>query len=201
MVVSLSREVYCPDSSLYEFLQHRNVNILVASDGGKKDDYGSFGWVIGTKHEIMWDCEGTARGYPMQSYRAEGYGRMSLLLFLKHYIRCYNIKPADELRVTSYCDNSSLLKAEEAFHTRDVDSSSWYLKTDHDVIMTLSEVQEGLPFQLISQHVKSHQDEKRDFDDLTRPEQLNVLTDHRATAALDELRAARKGTEFHPLPP
>jgi hypothetical protein len=26
--------------------------------------------------------------------------------------------------VTSYCDNSSLLKAEEEFHTRDVDSSS-----------------------------------------------------------------------------
>jgi hypothetical protein len=47
----------------------------------------------------------------MQSCRAEGYGRMSLLLFLKHYIRYYNIKPADDLRVTSYCDNSSLLEA------------------------------------------------------------------------------------------
>jgi hypothetical protein len=159
-LLAQATEVYCLDSSLYELLQQRNVNILVARDGGKKDDFGSFGWVIGTKDEVIWDCEGTARGYPMQSYRAEGYGRMSLLLFLKHYIRCYNIKPADELRVTSYCDNSSLLKAEEAFHTRDVDSSSWYLKTDHDVIMTLSEVQEGLPFQLISQHVKSHQDEK-----------------------------------------
>jgi hypothetical protein len=68
----------------------------------------------------------------MQSYRAEGYGRMSLLLFLTHYIRYHNIKTADDLRVTSYCDNSSLLKAEEEFHTRDVDSS-WYLKPDHDV--------------------------------------------------------------------
>jgi hypothetical protein len=185
-------EVNCPDSSLYELLKQRNVNILVASDGGKKDDFGSFGWVIGTKDEVIWDCEGTARGYPMQSYRAEGYGRMSLLLFLKHYIRYYNIKPADDLRFTSYCDNSSLLKAEEAFHTRDVGLYSWYLKPDHDVIMTLSEVREGLPFRLISQHVKSHRDERRNFADLTRPEQLNVLADHRATAALDELRAARK---------
>ena len=56
--------------------------------------------------------------------------------------------------------------------------------------MTLSEVREGLPFKLISQHVKSHQDDERDFDDLTRPEQLNILADHRAMAALDELRAA-----------
>jgi hypothetical protein len=46
---------------------------------------------------------------------------------------------------------------------------------DHDVIMTLSEVREGLPFQLISKHVKSHQDKERAFADLTRPEQLNVL--------------------------
>jgi hypothetical protein len=122
---------------LYELLQQSNVKVLIASDIGHKDDYGSIGWVIGTKHEIIWDCEGVARGYPLQSYRAEGYGRMSLLLFLTHYIRFYNIKPAVDLRVTSYCDNSSLLKAEEEFHTRDVDSSSWCLKPDHDVIMTL----------------------------------------------------------------
>jgi hypothetical protein len=125
---------------------------------------------------------------------------MSLLLFLTHYIRYYNIKR----RITCGsrpCDNSSLLKAEEDFHTRDVDSSSWYLKPDHDVIMTLSEIREGLPFQLISRHVKSHQDDERDYADLTRPEQLNVEADHRATAALDALRAAKQTTEFYPLPP
>jgi hypothetical protein len=50
-------------------MQQTNVNILVTSDGGHKDDYGSFGWVIGTKQEVIWDCEGIARGYPMQSSR------------------------------------------------------------------------------------------------------------------------------------
>jgi hypothetical protein len=199
-LIARATEIHCPDSSLCELLQQRNVNILVASDGGQKDDYGSFGWVIGTKDEVIWDCEGTARGYPMQSYRAEGYGRMSLLLFLTHFIRYYGIKTADDLCVTSYCDNSSLLKAEEEFHTRDVDSSSWYSKPDHDVIMTLSEVRKELPFQLISRHVKSHQDDEREFDDLSRPEQLNVLADHGATAALDELRAADETKELHPLP-
>jgi hypothetical protein len=52
----------------------------------------------------------------MQSYRAE---RPHVLTpVLTHYIRYYGIKPADDLRVTSYCDNESLLKNEEAFHTR-----------------------------------------------------------------------------------
>jgi hypothetical protein len=135
----------------------------------------------------------------MQSYRAEGYGCMSLLLFLTHFIRYYKIRPADDLRVTSYCDNSSFLEDEEEFHNRDVDSSSCYLKPNHDGIMTLSEVREGLPFQHISRHVKSHQDEKRDYADLIRPEQLNVLVDHRATVALNALRAVGQTTEFYPL--
>jgi hypothetical protein len=86
----------------------------------------------------------------MQPYRAEGCGRMSLLLFLTHNIRYYNIKPADDQRVTSYCDRSSFLEAEETFHNRDVDPSSWYLKADHDVIMTLSAVKKQLPFQRVS---------------------------------------------------
>jgi hypothetical protein len=47
--------------------------------------------------------------------------------------------------------------------------------------MQLSSVREGLPFELVSRHVKSHQDEEREYDDLTRPEQLNVQADHRAT--------------------
>jgi hypothetical protein len=66
--------------------------------------------------------------------------------------------------------------------------------------MKLSSVREGLPFELISRHVKSHQDEEREYDDLTRPEQLNVQADHRATEALDELRADDTITEFYPIP-
>jgi hypothetical protein len=78
--------------------------------------------------------------------------------------------------------------------------SSWYLKPDHNVIITLSETRTNLPFKLASQHVRSHQDDGHDFDDLTRSEQLNVLADHRATAVLKELCAAGQPTDFYPLP-
>jgi hypothetical protein len=120
----------------------------------------------------------------MQSYPAPGYGCVSFLLFLTH-IRFYNIQPAADLRVTSYCDNSIHLEAEKAFRTRDM-----------DLIMTL----EGLPSKLISRHVKSLHDDERDFNDRTRPDQLHVLADHRATATLNKLRAAGKTTAFYPLP-
>jgi hypothetical protein len=41
---------------------------------------------------------------------------------------------------------------------------------------------------------------RSEYDDLTRPEQLNVQADHRATEALDELRADDTITEFYPIP-
>jgi hypothetical protein len=68
----------------------------------------------------------------MYFYRAEGYGCIPLLLFLSHYLRFLDIHPPDDLCITSYCDNSSLLNHEEEFYTRDIDSSSLYTKLDHD---------------------------------------------------------------------
>jgi hypothetical protein len=75
-------------------LQQSNVKILIASDGGHKDDYGSFGCVIGTKHEVMWDCEGMRDAIRCSPTELKGSA---------HYIRYYNIQPADDLCVTSYC--------------------------------------------------------------------------------------------------
>jgi hypothetical protein len=141
------------------------------------------GWVIGTETEIIWTVKASHEAIQC-SLTARKDGRMSVLLFLTHYIRYYGIKTSDNLRVTSYCDSEKPLKNEESFH-RDVDSSSWYLKSDHDVIMKLSSVRKDY-------HLNSSHDTSRvtkttsEYDDLTRPEQLNVSRPPRPDA-LDEL--------------
>jgi hypothetical protein len=109
--------------SSHELLQQENVNILVANDGGHKDDYGSFWLGDRNGNGNHMGLSSVARGYPI--YRAEGWPHVRTL-FLTHYIRYYGIKTSDNLRVTSYCDSESLSRI---FHTRDVDSSSWYLKS------------------------------------------------------------------------
>ena len=68
----------------------------------------------------------------MQSYRAEGYGRISPLSLLTHYLRYLDLRPPDDLSITSYYDNSRPLNREEQFHAPDV-----YTKSDHYIIMTL----------------------------------------------------------------
>jgi hypothetical protein len=191
---------YIKATPLYELVQQKEIKLLIVSDGGAYEEYGSFGWVLATDTEILWECKGIARGYPMSSYRSEGYGRLSLLLFLQHYFSYLDIQPHVELLITSYCDNESLLSTEEAFHIREVDSSSLYIKPDHDIIMQLSALRAKLPFRLASLHVRGHQDDKLDFKQLCRPAQLNVLADRLATAVLKDLREAEKPMELYPLP-
>jgi hypothetical protein len=70
---------------LYELLNQKRTALPAVSDGGADvpNNYGSFGWVLGANHEILWEGKGIARCYPIQSYRAEGYGRISLLSFCR----------------------------------------------------------------------------------------------------------------------
>jgi hypothetical protein len=69
----------------------------------------------------------------------------------------------------------------------DVDSSSWYLKSDHDVIMKLSSVRKD--YHLNSSHDTSRVTKTTSTNTTTHStEQLNVQADHRASDALDELR-------------
>jgi hypothetical protein len=54
-------EFHCPDYSLHELLQQENI--LVANDGGHKDDRLLLVG-IGTETEIIWDCQGVATRLP-----------------------------------------------------------------------------------------------------------------------------------------
>jgi hypothetical protein len=42
-------------------------------------------------------------------------GRLSLLSFLTHYLLYLEIETSDDLCITSYCDNHSLLKTKKTF--------------------------------------------------------------------------------------
>jgi hypothetical protein len=99
----------------------------------------------------------------MQSYRRRIRPHVLTPVPYSH-IRYYGIKPADDLRVTSYCDNESFSRPRRPF-IPEVDSSSWYLKSDHDVIMKLSSVREGLPFEL-----------SRDTSRVTKTRSANTTT-------------------------
>jgi hypothetical protein len=44
---------------LYALLNQKHTTLLAVSDGGADvpNNYGSFGWVLGTEHEILWETK------------------------------------------------------------------------------------------------------------------------------------------------
>ena len=78
---------FLPNQPHLHYLIESNIPIHLASDGGADADanLGSFGFVIADHSGPIIECHGPATGYPMQSFRAECYGRLAQLLFLVRY--------------------------------------------------------------------------------------------------------------------
>lgn len=72
-----------PQQQLFQILEQEKV--LVASDGSQKGPKASFGWVLSTLdgNRIV-TCNGPSYGAKPNSYRAEGYGLLSVSRFLHH---------------------------------------------------------------------------------------------------------------------
>jgi hypothetical protein len=78
-----SKEVEDTATSLIEEINRRTGQLYVVTDGGAAGVYGSYGWVVATKDKVLWRGRGKAKGYPMDSHRAEGTARVAGLLFLQ----------------------------------------------------------------------------------------------------------------------
>jgi hypothetical protein len=75
------------DQLLSQCLLTKTKLYSMVNDGGHipDTDYGSYGWVSASSGRILCEAWGKARGNPVQSFRAEGYGRMVGAYFIGHY--------------------------------------------------------------------------------------------------------------------
>ena len=160
-----------------------NATIMVVSDGGHFQKSGSFGWVIGTSTEVLWEGLGIARGQPMSSYRAEAYGKLAWLCFLLHYARFLGIEI--KCKIKNFCDNISVVRQMAAMREKTARDAR---QPDFDVIWQILETQDQLKQQAkqlcLMEHVRGHQDRNIPFEKLSQPAQLNVAADALATKAL-----------------
>jgi hypothetical protein len=75
-------ELAADETEIAELLA-KPAPILLASDGGAVPGRGSFGWVLQIGSQIIARGKGPAYGPDPRSFRAEGYGMASGLLFLR----------------------------------------------------------------------------------------------------------------------
>ena len=151
------------------------------SNGAEKFKCAAFGWVISRSngHHLV-RCAGPVYGAGPSSFRAEGYGFLSMLRFL--------------LRLAEYCDTPQLYECTLASNnsgliTRIKDSGtvlypapSLSLAPDWDIINEIELACKQLQIQHppTIQHVKGHQDREKEYHELDLISQLNGNADSTA---------------------
>jgi hypothetical protein len=179
-----------PDSLGQVLLQ--GLHLFLCSDGGAKDHAGSFGWVIATSTQILWECSGIASRWYANSFRSEGVGQLSLLVFFEAYILYHGLQdiptpvlpPESDPWLRIATDNEDLITHITQGLTTKKTFTGAALCSEYDVLFEIVEIARRLPVKLTWEHVKGHQDDQKKWYKLDWMKTLNVCADHHATDGL-----------------
>jgi hypothetical protein len=167
---------------IYDRLSEATSAILV-SDGAADHLQGAAGWVVAIGAHRIAKGQCPVPGYDPRSYRAEGYGMIAGLLFLRHLCRfCghLNLVPLQQM----FCDNLGLVtKVNKLFQFRLAPAQA-ALHSEYDVLATIRELLSDFVNLPSIAHVKGHQDNKVAYANLPLPAQLNCDADVLATHEL-----------------
>ncbi len=113
------------------------------------------------------------------SGRAEAFGILAALTFLRYYLSCYAPVP-DTAIVQCFCDNMGVITNIESSQTTTIVRPNDTTANDRDLIMAIAAtIQQCQPLQLQFLYVKGHQDTKANRP-LTLAEHYNVECDRLA---------------------
>lgn len=146
------------------------------SNGSAPNFVGSFGWSAKTTSGIIIATNnGAAQGFKTSSFRTEAYGLLSLYLFLYHVFTftAFPIPPTTSI----YSDSKSVIDKVKDMVTWREYYSTKTLTADWDVLQALATLIRKMPDSMELHHILGHQDNKKKYEDLTLPAQLNVDAD------------------------
>jgi hypothetical protein len=148
--------------------------------------------VIASTASILWECHGIASGWLANSFRSEGVGQLSMLLFFEAYLDYHDLQTLTPpefdseafpwLRIAT--GNQGLIDRIRSGLTTRPAFAGAALCSEYDIVNEINELERRLPVRLQWEHVKGHQDEKKQWYELTWMERLNVRADILATDGL-----------------
>ena len=144
---------------------------------------GSFGWILSSDTgERLAIGMGPARGPKPNSFRSEGYGMLALLSFLKRIAEFINLHdPWEGILATDSKSLIDTVRIPTPSNQSHVHGSTYKrpldpLTPEWDVVIGVQSLLREMPG-LQLQHIKGHQDERREFHRLPLLAQLNVEAD------------------------
>jgi hypothetical protein len=173
----------------FEFIQLVNsqlitdssAQLITVSDGS--DDSGSmtFGWAVALPNgQRLATCAGPAYGPSGSSFRAEGYGFLSVSRFLVRLFEFCSVKP--EWIIQMMTDNQGLLTRLESSYPHPEPFPNLTLLSDWDLTHEINQSIRTFGRKPNLVHVKGHQDTHTPYSELSLDAQLNVDADLEAGA-------------------
>ena len=162
---------------LFDMIQ--TETLYICSDGSKEQSRASFAWYMSDKDgNRMARCHGPCFGMDPTSYRAEGYGLLSVCRLLHHLRNQFQLTLES---CSIHCDNKSMVnrvndrpKNLDRIYPNDKLSAEWDLLMEIWRSLEILDTEQTPSFT----HIKGHQDDKTPYARLTLPAQLNVDADH-----------------------
>lgn len=109
----MSRTIFEPEHQTISLqdLMNNKVQMIMATDGGKKDDSGMFAAIFAMGRTVIAKTYGKTPDAPEihSSYRSETYGLLAGITLLVGIIQRRNLKFEGQLSVEIHCDNKSLV--------------------------------------------------------------------------------------------
>lgn len=172
---------------IFDIIKSQTLNITAVSDGSVKNQQGTFGWILADEqHGVLARGKGRLSTKNPTSYRAEGWGIVSLLRFLTRLEDASGIRMSSNLW-TLACDNQAIINQISQIHQalfKDSDSPQYQvqqilnntLMTDWDILNELNKLSPILSNCQIL-HVKGHQDSSKHSQPLSFVARMNVQAD------------------------
>jgi hypothetical protein len=156
-----------------------NQTSMGVSDGSVVKDMGAYGWCLSSEDGTrLATGMGPANGMKPSSYRAEGYGMLSILRFI---IRLFEYCGTEPRCSQLYSDNMALILRIDKQLAR----NKWYpndtISSDWDVLQAIVNTLRLFDQTPFVSHVKGHQDDTTTYALLPLEAQLNVDADSAAT--------------------
>ena len=154
---------------------------LIGVSDGSVMQFSTFGWVccLADGEEELVSCAGPVFGAKPSSFRAEGYGMLSLARFLYRLFHYCN--RLDELEMLFGCDNQGLLQRILALTNQSFANPSTTMAPDWDIVQAIVQTFRLLPVMPAITHVKGHQDDNAAIENLSILARSNCAADKLAT--------------------
>jgi hypothetical protein len=156
-------------------------DIMLVSDGAVRHQKGAFAWkLVPTDHSRRdYNLIGTgpcdADPATLNSFRTELAGILSGLLFVEALLAYYEFDPTSDASLLIYCDNiSAIRRVRDPIPTR---GPRHRLIPEYDLIAEIQRIRDTLDLPFDPTHVKGHQDDDKEYDQLSYPSQINVDCD------------------------